>query len=376
MKMLCVIDHFGAGGAQRQMAELALGLKLRGHEVHVFIYYPKLRFFLPRLETAGVIVHAIEKGPGFSLRVLRALIAVIRRERFDAIVSFLDRPNVYAELATLLSGSGSRLLVSERSSHRHDRSRVGSLMKRVLHGVAKVVVVNSLSHRDWLSRYAWLRSRLACVYNGMDLDKFKAGDSAPALPQDLRLIAIGRVGPEKNTLLLVEALRRHGQKFGWIPQLTWVGRDDESPEGAAYRQAVDRALENAADVAKRWVWLGERRDVPELLAQHHALVHPALYEGLPNVVCEALASGRPVLASAVGDNAQLVSHGERGFVFEPTDVQGLLAAIEALHGLTTPQWTTMGRAARRYAEETLSAARMVARFESLMLAPGAHARSS
>jgi glycosyltransferase involved in cell wall biosynthesis len=119
-------------------------------------------------------------------------------------------------------------------------------------------------------------------------------------------------------------------------------------------------------VAAAWHWLGERSDVNALLASHHALVHASFYEGLPNVVCEALAAGRPVLVSAVCDHPRLVEPGVRGFLFDPNRPADLLAAIESLHALPAPGWLAMGEAARRYAEVELGTLTMVARYEALI----------
>jgi glycosyltransferase involved in cell wall biosynthesis len=58
-----------------------------------------------------------------------------------------------------------------------------------------------------------------------------------------------------------------------------------------------------ARISTEWRWLGEREDIREILRSHHALVHPSLYAGLPNAVCEALASGRPALVSDVATMA-------------------------------------------------------------------------
>ncbi len=57
MKLLFVIDHFGSGGAQRQMVNLALGLSRRGHDVEFLVYYPEFDFFRARVDEAGLTVH-------------------------------------------------------------------------------------------------------------------------------------------------------------------------------------------------------------------------------------------------------------------------------------------------------------------------------
>lgn len=370
-KVLCVVDHFGSGGAQRQIVELACGLHERGHEVHAFIYFPQHGFFRPRLDAASIPVHSIAKGRGFSPGVVRALARLIDAERFDAVVSFLDRPNVYAELAMRLARHRSRLVVSERSHRQHDGNRIGAVLRRTLHWCADAVVANSQAHAQWLNGRPFLTGKVHCIYNGVDLARFAAAAAcAPARPQDLRFLAVGRVGPEKNALTVIRALQLHHERHGWTPGLSWVGRRDESPAGHAYGRQLDAALEAAPAVAAAWQWLGERSDIPELLAQHHALVHASFYEGLPNVVCEAFAAARPVLASAVCDHPLLVAPPERGALFDPTSAASLLQAMEALQDQSAESWRAMGEAARRFAQSALGAARMVQQYEALLgLAP-------
>ena len=90
-------------------------------------------------------------------------------------------------------------------------------------------------------------------------------------------------------------------------------------QGGFIAEQVDELIESLPKCGKNWRWLGEESDIPGLLREHHALIHPSLYEGLPNVVCEALAAGMPVLVSNVCDHPLLVADGERGFLFDPAD---------------------------------------------------------
>jgi glycosyltransferase involved in cell wall biosynthesis len=365
VKILCVIDHFGSGGAQRQLVTLAVGLKARGHDVRVFIYHPGHDFFRSSVAEAGIPVYEVQKGNGFSLRVLRELIRTLRAERFDGIISFLDSPNVYSVLASL-AAPGTRVIVSERASRHLDRSRGGALARRLLLRLADVVVANSRTHAAWLEEHPWLRGRTATVYNGYPLDAPPAPPPVPSRP--LRLLVVGRVGPEKNGLRLVEGLAIFHARHGHLPEVSWAGNADGRPAGVAYRRELDRLLELNPVVKASWSWLGERSDVPELLEAHHALVHPSLHEGLPNVVCEALIAGRPVLASNVCDHPLLVEDGRRGFLFDPEVPSSIADAIESLHALRDGEWQLLAGEARRYAEQSLSLDRMVGSYEALLLA--------
>ena len=363
MRVLLVIDHFGSGGAQRQIVELGCGLKRRGHDVEAFIYYPQYDFFRPRLEEHGIVIHEYPKGRGFSLGVLGTLIALLR-SNFDIVVSYLNRANTYAELAKLIAGR-SKLVVSERTSYHDDSSRLGALARRLMHMAANQVVTNSRTQRDWLMGKGWLKHKVSCIYNGVAVEDFGADPLVPDSPRDLRLLAIGRIGPEKNIINLIRALTLLEEETGLVPQLSWVGARGTSPAEIDYCRRVDELLETAPAVRARWQWLGVRTDVAQLLRGHHALIHPSLYEGLPNVVCEALAASRPVVLSAVCDHPFLVGGGERGFLFDPERPDDIARAIRELSEADARSWRRLAQNARKFAAENLGLERMVTEYEHL-----------
>lgn len=363
LRILGVIDHLGAGGAQRQFAELMAGLARRGHAVEAFIYHPDHDFFAGGLADADVPVHTVDRSEGV-VGVARTLRRVLRAGDFDVAVAFLDQPALLIELVGVVSGR-TRVVVSERASHHGDPSLLRSMGRRAVHNLADAVVTNNHSHAEWLRDRWYIRTPVRVIYNGISLDDFDPRPNVPEGPTSLRLLGIGRIGPEKNLPALIRALGLAGQELDPVPSVDWVGNDDLGPGGADHRREVDALLARMPEVAERWRWLGRRSDVPALLASHHALVHPALHEGLPNAVCEALASGRPVLASDRCDHPILVEDGVRGFLFDPEDPADIAGAIvRAAH--TPPEtWERMGHAARAFATARLDAERMLAEFEEL-----------
>jgi glycosyltransferase involved in cell wall biosynthesis len=111
--------------------------------------------------------------------------------------------------------------------------------------------------------------------------------------------------------------------------------------------------------------LGEQSDLLCLFRTHDALIHPSLYEGLPNVACEALAAGLPVLISNVCDHPLLVTEGQRGFLFDPSDPQSIAKCIERATELDADGWRILARNAREYAETHLGVDKMVEAYEGL-----------
>jgi glycosyltransferase involved in cell wall biosynthesis len=366
MRILCVIDHFGSGGAQRQMVNLACGLKAKSHHVEMFIYHPGQSFFRSAIDLAGIPVHEMKKGQGFSLKVLWNLMRLLRRGRYDAVISFLDAPNIYVELASI-AARPTKVIVSERSSGLAEKKRFVGFMRRVLHSLADAVVANSYSHAAWLTRYPWLTRKVKAIYNGYSLEPEPEAVAEDVQIPELNLLVIGRVGPEKNGIRLVEALDIFHRRHGYVPKISWAGKEDQSTSGAIYCRSIYTLLDQHAAVKANWTWLGERRDIPALLKDHRALMHPSLYEGLPNVVCEALIAGRPVLASNVCDHATLVKHRQRGFLFDPLDPKSIADSIECLDELCDAQWRAFSANARSFAVKSLNIDRMVREYETLLM---------
>ncbi|GAG93110.1 unnamed protein product, partial [marine sediment metagenome] len=98
MKILCVIDHLGPGGAQRQLVELGCGLRARDFTVEFFVYYPD-DHFQSRLIESGIPIHYSPKSSTYSAASVVNLRRLIKADDFNVVISFLDTPNVYAELA-------------------------------------------------------------------------------------------------------------------------------------------------------------------------------------------------------------------------------------------------------------------------------------
>lgn len=366
MKVLLVIDHLGSGGAQRQIVELACGLKRRGDMVEMFVYHLQHDFFRHQIDEMGIPVHQYAKGNGFSFGVIRKLRSLLRSDKYDVVLSYLSDANIYTEVSRMLLNTPV-LVVSERSSHLDDKCWPIDSAKRLLHATADHVVANSRTHRDWLKCKPWLTRKVSCIYNGVDTQKFRYAPTKPKSIANMRLIGIGRVGPEKNLISLVKALKLLFETTSIAPHVDWVGAHQSIDGTDAYFREVKAMLESVPEIHNKWRWHGVRADIHDLLPEYQALIHPSLYEGLPNVVCEALAVGKPVLASSVCDHPVLVGNNERGFLFDADNPRSICSAIEKLGSLDEHDWRVMARNAREFAVNNLGIEKMVSAHRELFI---------
>lgn len=367
MRLLFVIDSFGSGGAQRQMVQLALGLRGAGHEVEFFVYVTRHDHFRRVIDDAGIVVHEYEKPSRYSLGVVPRLARVLRQGRFDLVLAYLTTPGLYAEAAACLNrlrGIRTPVVVSERGPLPHVSLKLRLTLGA--HRLADHVVTNSRNNREQLLKlWPWLRDRSSVIYNGIDLALF-APDVAPrpAMPDRLDILAIGTLLPSKDAMVLVEALAMHRARHGWTPIVSWVGKLAANGGDAEYEQLVRGRIE-ALGLVENWRWMGERHDIVALLRNHDVLAHPSILEGLPNAVCEALACGLPVIAARIGDNEALVEHGVTGYLYPPGDAAALSESIAVFASLEPERRARMRTAARAFAIATLGLERCVASYQTL-----------
>lgn len=336
------------------MVTVATGLRKRGHEIVFFVYYPQIDHFRSTVEDAGIEIVECRKSGRLDFGPPRALRRLVAERRFDVSLSFLTTPNIYNVLAC--RGLPTAAVVSERSAFPQANLSLQVKSSLSLYRLADHIVVNSRHHRERIvSEFKWIEPKSSTIANGIDLDRFHPGDTASAGRSEgpPSLLAVGSIHVGKNYKGLIEALAQYRTAFGEPPRVSWVGRD---PSTQRDRVAFDRAQERIEELSlgPYWRWLGVRRDVPDLLRLADAFIHPSLFEGLPNAVCEALASGCPVLASNTGDHGWLLGDNRRGFLFDPKDPNDIAAAVRRFILLTSAQRHEMSRDARRFAERHLS----------------------
>jgi len=369
LKPLLVIDSLSVGGAQRQMVTLAAGLAQRGCPVELFCYAPGDALAGP-LYAAGVPVHWHLKRSRFSFDVIFALRNLLSRGNYNLVLSFLTTPNFYATLtATLVScmpgGHKARVIVSERRIDVPPGPTRLEQIERQSYRLAAHVVTNSHHQRITLAgQYPWMQERISTIYNGLDLSLF----SPPAGEPDnhpIKILVIANVSSRKNGLCLVEALNILRQD-GLYPYVDWIGRLPPQDNPLEYSSQM-KGLISTYGLEAQWQWLNERADIVDQLHQHDVLIHPAYIEGLPNVVCEALACGRPVIVSNILDHARLVEHGKSGYLFDHQNPADLADKIKTFINLSLDEKRNMGQCGRQFAEANLSQERLVDDYERLFL---------
>jgi glycosyltransferase involved in cell wall biosynthesis len=376
MRVTCLIDHLISGGAQRQLCTLAAFLQRRGHEVTVVTYHDN-EFFLPLLRDAGVGYRRV------SARTKLGRILALRRElrggNQDVVLAYLEGPCLYAELAGLPRRKWG-LVVSERNAV-PDSHRARLPWRRWLHRTADYVVTNSHTNRLMLE-YAVpsLSGRVVTIYNALDLETFSPGGenfNKPSGP--IRLVAAGRHTRQKNAVGLVDAIALLRNQAAPVDvSVDWYGYDPFENQSSSSPTPLQetQARVRAHGLESRFCIHPDSSDIASIYRRADAVVLPSLFEGLPNIVCEAMGCGKPVLMSNVCDAGNLVRDGHNGFVFDPASPESIAEAVCKFACLTENERHGMGRNGRAMAEEMFDAQRILTKTMQVLEAASHHVDSA
>jgi glycosyltransferase involved in cell wall biosynthesis len=221
------------------------------------------------------------------------------------------------------------------------------------------VVCNSRAAADRLMQNGIAERKIAVIGNGLPDSCFAT--AVPALPRRPGLLRVGMIARmntlSKNHRLLLQAAARLRGKF---PALDFVLVGD-----GPLRSELESEAEKLG-VRDQVLFLGDRRDIPEVLASLDLSVLPSASESLSNAIIESMAAGVPVVASRVGRNPELVAE-DRGLLVEPDQPQTLADAIERILR-DEPLRNDLGRHAKQFAQANFTIDHMRSQHEALYAA--------
>lgn len=322
------------GGTRRHLVDVALGQRAQGLDVHVVAAAERQSDFradLERLRAAGVGVQELAMvraiSPAHDARDLLFLERELRRLRPDVLHTHSSKAGVLGRLASLATGIGRRVHTPHTFAFLFAamfgplKRRLFFELERGLSGLTERVVAVSGDEAELFVRSGVVEAaRVRIVPNGIDPAPWITATPLPRAELGLgegrtAIGVIGLLNAAKGQDLALEALARPGLE---ACDLVLVGH------GELEQELRERA--RALGLERRVVWLGFRRDVPRILASLDLLLLPSRWEGLPYVVLEALAAGRPVVASPVAGARELLTEGV-GIVAREISADALAEAL-------------------------------------------------
>ncbi len=324
LNVLQLIPTLDRSGAEKQMVLLAKGLPRDRFRVEAAAL-TRLGPLEAELREAGIPVTLIKKPLKFDPFALARLTNFIKKKKFDVVQTWVFAANSYGRAAAKFAGTP--VVVTSEMAVDLWKGNGHLALDRKLAGWCDKVVGNSHAVVEFYKQAGVPTDKLALIYSGIIAEEpptvdpaavrrgFGWNDDAP-----LALFA-GRLMAQKGVDVLIAALDllQHVR-----PQLrTLIVGDgplkDELEETAHQFQLDDKVK-----------FLGHRDDVPKLLAAADFLVLPSRYEGLPNVVLEAMAFRKPVVATAAPGTTEVVADGTTGLLVPIDDANALAKAMRTL----------------------------------------------
>lgn len=360
LRVLQLIPTLDRSGAEKQMVLLAQGLPRDRFAVEVAAL-TRLGPLEADLRASGIPVTLIGKHAKVDPLALGRLIRFLRRGRFDVIQTWIHAADSYGRVAARRAGVP--VVVSAMMAVDLWKGRAELAVDRVLARWTDRIVGNSQAVADFYRGVGIPTEKLAVIPSGIAAEEPPAIDPV-AIRRELGLpesgplaIFVGRLAEQKGVADLIDALDilQHVR-----PDLrTLIVGDGPLRDRLEARARAFRLLDE-----QRVSFLGHRDDVPRLLAVADLLVLPSYYEGMPNVVLEAMRFGKPVVATAAPGTTEVVDPDRTGLLVPLRKPPALAQAIRRV--VADPAFArTLGEAGRARVDAEFGVDRMVARFAKL-----------
>jgi glycosyltransferase involved in cell wall biosynthesis len=361
IKVVQIVPLLSPGGAERVAVHLARGLNRQRYETLVISFSRRVGCDLDyMLEKAGIEARYLGKHPGFDYRVYCRLNGVLKEYDPDVIHTHLHVLR-YALPSMLLRKRVAMVHTVHNLAEREIEPRARPIQRYALtHGVKPIAVAEEVA-----ASVESLYAIRACgvISNCIPTDIY----ANPRTPRkqwrakegfkdsDILFVCVARFAPQKNHALLLKAFAA-GLASDPRAHLVLVGEG----ELRADLEEQARSLKLAGKVH----FLGLRSDIPDVLSATDVFVLSSDYEGNPLSVLEAMASGLPIVSTAVGGVPNLFEAGKEGFLVARGDLHGLAKSMNSLL-MHQAARESMGAAAASRARKNFDLSNMVRAYEEV-----------
>jgi glycosyltransferase involved in cell wall biosynthesis len=312
-----IAGTLGQGGAERQLYYMLRCLRDAGACAKVLSLSTGEFWEKPIRDLGFEVVHV--GGSSSRLKRLARILGEVRQFRPDVVQAQHFYVNLYAAVAARISGC--REVGAIRNNVINELADVGGSLARASLRLPRVLASNSRAAIRVLEQKRLGRARLFFLPNVVGLDRFSPG--LGRVGQSLTVLGVGRLGEQKRFDLFLEVLARVSARVDVRGVIAGDGPLRAKLESHA------RCLGLLPDKVD---FLGRVANVTPLYQRADLLLLTSDYEGTPNVVLEAMASGLPVIGTRVGDVPDLLGEGKRGRLVAPGDLEALVLATEGLLG--------------------------------------------
>lgn len=316
MKIIQIIPAFALAGAEIMCENLIYELTKAGHQVVVVSLFEYHSAITERLEAADIDVRYLNKKQGLDLSMVGKLYRLFKTEKPEVVHTHLYALK-YMVPAAVFADVKKRV----HTVHNIAEKETGSLarkLNRIFFKCCKVIPV-ALSElvRDTIKKeYRLKNERIPVIFNGIDLSKCIPKE-AYSVNGCFTILHVGRFSEQKNHKGLLEAFRVFHEKYPGS-RLQLIGEGEKRVETEVF--VHESGLVGAVD------FLGVQDNVYEYMHEADVFVLPSLYEGLPMTLIEAMETGLPIVATAVGGVPDMLDADSA--VLTDIDTQEIVDAFE------------------------------------------------
>lgn len=322
--------------------ELLIELTKRGYEIYVSLPVGERTHELTEMGLHVIQTPMDRRGmnPIKDALLFLAYLRKIMRLHPRVTLTYTIKPNVYGGMACRLMRRQYISTITGLGTSIENEGllqRMALILYRLGVNGSRCVFFQNQSNMDFmLSRHIAGKKKKLLPGSGVDLQEHSYREY-PDESFGVRFLSIMRVMRDKGIFELLECARMARERSLNV-SFTLIGDFDDD----GYREVVNRSSQEGIIQ-----YLGFRNDVDEILAAHHCVINPSYHEGMSNVLLEAAACGRPVIASNIPGCKEAFEEGITGYGFEAKNADQLMECIERFLALSHEAKEKMGRLARQ-----------------------------
>lgn len=348
-------------GAENHILSLVNHINRETYEPSVICFQPG--HLVDELKKLGVPTQVFPVNSKFDVLAIWRLAHLLGRKKPDLIHTHAPRAMLLGNLAAKIAGLPTVTTIHESTTHKL-RSPLKTFVYQCIEDllIRETTMIIAVSHAletNLINERGHDKSSIKVIHNGIDLSKFDADKIDPT--QESRLLSsldlnphapiigtIGRLDKEKGHYYFVEAIPQILRAF---PEAKFV------VVGDGHRASRLRQYCHGLGIKQSVLFLGWRKDIPELLSVFHVFVLPSIWEAFGITAVEAMAMEKPVVASRCGGVEEIIEDGVTGVLVPPADPDALARAVMSL--LQNPEKaTTLAMAGRDFVRVNFDAALM------------------
>jgi glycosyltransferase involved in cell wall biosynthesis len=359
IKILYLITGLNIGGTEMVLYRFLKRLNREKYEPLIVSIVP-IGEIGKRIKREGFLVLSLNAKFKLNPFIFWKFILILKKEKPDILQSFLFHGNFLGRIAGKLSGVP---VVISCNRNINIGGWIREQLIRYTGWLSDFNTANSqIAARELIKKKVYPKEKLKVIYNGIDVSDFdisrneRIRKELKILPDKFLLISVGSLTEQKGYPYLIEAVKMLIDKYPGLVMII-LG---EGPKRESLQSQIER--NNLKD---NILLLGNKDNVAEYLSVSDLFVLPSLWEGLPNVLLEAMASGLASIATDVGGVSEIIQDEENGFLVNPKNSAILYQKIDYALSLPKEEREVIGKRAKETISDKFSLQKMVREYENL-----------